>query len=632
MRCLRSLHTRPGHLVSLLLVALSMGAEGALAQVGPDFATLLGGKDTEQSLAIARGAGGLVFLVGYTKSPSFLGQPALGAKDGFVVCLDPSKCKGAALLWAVRMGGSGDDVALDVAVAGTGSAARVTVVGSTASTSFSPTPTANAFQSKIGSSGYPDGFIVQLDLQGKPVYSTYFGGAFIDRIGAVAVDPTTKLVTVAGYSTSPNWALKGFVGGADAFVARLDLNRSGSGALVAGRMFGGSSAEGFVNSTSPLNWDLIDLHVDARGVATIAGTTASRNFPCVNAFQSRFGGFRDIFVTRFDAGLKAPTWSTYLGLQGEEAALALAVERSGSVVVGGLAAAQSVSTPGCFQASYGGLRDGLIAKLDPSQTPQLVYATHIGGGGQDYIADLAVEDSGIITACGPTWSPVPPVFRGTPGAWIRGYPGTGSGFVLRLEPAGRGSQDLQYLSFIGPGNVKASYESCSGLALTDNGRAVLACESDNSKFPTKCAPQSAYGGGASDAGVVVLDMLPTPVQRLGASSPACRPTIYSQVGSQPSAGNQLFEIHCNQAPASAAGGLVLGTGRFPRPVPIFGANLFVVPNFFVPALAGANGFARQPLPVPIGLPMPLGISTQWLWVVTQPCNGERIAGSDVLGL
>src|SRR5262249_43049829 len=131
-------------------------------------------------------------------------------------------------------------------------------------------------------------------------FSTFLGGSDLDSADAVDVQPATKHAFIAGITSSamfPGTSLPpgGF---SDAFVTRLDA----SGNLVYSVFLGGKDDE-----------EAFGIAVDSSGVATVAGTTSSENFPILNAFdKSGPSGSFDAFVTRIAAN-GALVYSTYLG-------------------------------------------------------------------------------------------------------------------------------------------------------------------------------------------------------------------------------------------------------------------------------------------------------------------------------
>ena len=129
----------------------------------------------------------------------------------------------------------------------------------------------------------------------------------------------------------------------------LDRSLSGSAQLVYSTLIGGDD-----------NDDVIGVSVDAAGVMTIAGDTASSDFP---------------------------------------------------------------TTTGAYDETFNGVNDGFVCRLDPSRSgaQQLIYSTYIGGsdtagaGGFDSVNGLVVDEAGIVTIAGKTDSDDFPITAGSYG-------------------------------------------------------------------------------------------------------------------------------------------------------------------------------------------------------------------------
>src|SRR5204863_7554477 len=102
--------------------------------------------------------------------------------------------------------------------------------------------------------------------------------------------------------------------------------------------------------------------------------------------------------------------------------------------------------PGAFDTTYGGDRDGFLARISPdgAGAADLVYATFLGGSSKDTAWGIAAADGNAYLA-GTTSSAD---FPTTPGALdtVLGY---GDAFVAQLSTDGAGPADLAYATFLG---------------------------------------------------------------------------------------------------------------------------------------------------------------------------------------
>jgi len=155
----------------------------------------LGGSGAVWVKGLAVSGAGEVYVTGYTGSSEFpviggIQSRVAGGLDAFVAKLD---AKGQSWLYSTYLGGSGDDVAEDIAVDADGNAY---LTGWTTSSDF---PTRNALES--AKTGGTAGFVAKINARGTAlVYSTYLGdGAYnaghgigVDGNGAVFVAGETR--------------------------------------------------------------------------------------------------------------------------------------------------------------------------------------------------------------------------------------------------------------------------------------------------------------------------------------------------------------------------------------------------------------------------------------------------------
>ena len=250
---------------------------------------------------------------------------------------------------------------------------------------------------------------------------------------------------------------------------------------------------------------------------------------------------------------------------------------------------------------------------------------YIGGTWQDGVNGLALEDSGRFTIVGEVVSMgVPPStsFPWTPGAAQTNPQGGTDAFLARFDPSLPASQQLLYSTFLGgsahldlPGDVK----------LDAQGRAVVVGGTLSTNFPATAGSHQPTLAGGQDFFITRLDPIATPVQRLGAHSPACGPGMYSNMYPQPTAGGPL-RFDCSGAPANQFGFLLLGqpapTGI---PVPFKGQTLTSYLNIPAKTLAtvtsNGTGFAMHTIATvnPALGPGPWGFATQWVFLDPTGC-------------
>jgi uncharacterized protein (TIGR03437 family) len=193
------------------------------------------------------------------------------------------------------------------------------------------------------------------------------------------------------------------------------------------------------------------------------------------------------------AGTPVSTYGTYFGGTGDtNVAVAICLDPSGNVIVAGYTTSQTLpGTANAFQPTkatgFPDNRDVFIAKFDPTGQ-DLLWASFLGGDGDDIPTAVAVDPAGSVNVIGTTNSSTFPL---TSGAYseAQSFPG---GFAAKISADGR---TLLYSTYL-PGTPNA-------LAL-NAGDAYIA-----GVFLPTVITAGALGNGANpgdDDGVYLLDL------------------------------------------------------------------------------------------------------------------------------
>jgi hypothetical protein len=335
--------------------------------------TYLGGSDFDEVNAIAiHPASGDVYVAGYTFSTDFPGT-AGGAQQtkstqscctGFVSRLNSAL---TSLKGATYLGGSSGDAAGALSI--NPMSGEIYVAGFTGSTDFPGT----VGGAQPASAGGGDAFVARLNTALTEVNrATYLGGSDGDGASALAADPITGEIYVAGSTRSSNFpgtiggAQASIGGGDDGFVARLNPALT---ELKQATYLGGSDGDAI---------SAVAVH-PITGEIYVAGYTSSMDLPGTaggvqeaNAGNTANFGNLDAFIARFNAALTALEQTTYLGGPGQDQAAALATHPlTGEVYVAGYANSGFPITAGASQPLFGGRTDAFIARLtaDLAATP-----------------------------------------------------------------------------------------------------------------------------------------------------------------------------------------------------------------------------------------------------------------------
>ncbi len=229
--------------------------------------------------------------------------------------------------------------------------------------------------------------------------------------------------------------------------------------------------------------------VDAAGNSYLIGSSTSPDYPGTNRGQT-FGA-QDIVVAKLNPAGSAVLWATYIGGQGVDIGLAIAVDAQGSVYGGGSTASTNFPvSDNAFQPVLGGgsaITDGVVFRLNATGTA-LTWSTYLGGSLSDLVRGLAIDATGAVYVTGRTDS------TDFPNTNRENLPprGGGDAFVTKLNASGSA---LVYSLLLGGFALDVG----NGVAVDATGSVFVVGESRSENFPTtEGAYQTARRGG-SDA-------------------------------------------------------------------------------------------------------------------------------------
>lgn len=413
---------------------------GFVAKVSPDgtrseWATYIGGDSATSCSAVAVDAQGNVVVTGTSRASDLpFGdgfQPApreTSAGDVFVAMLDPT---GSTLLYGTYLGGGASESASAVAV---DTAGRIVVVGSTTSSDFPTTPDAIP-RTYPGSSDI--GFVTVVDATrtgaASLYYSTLLGGSqpgnnfsangvagvAVSRLGTLYVCGSTNAADfpqTPGSIPAPPPGPAGVTG----FFSEIDPSRTGFEGLRYSTLVGGSGQS-----------QCSDVAVDSAGVAFLAGSTGSTDFPVSpGAFQSVHRGGWDAFVLELNPS--APdgeriVHSTFIGGTGTDRAISIDVQEDGLATVACRTGSVDFPLRGSLvdPESVAGVGGDAVLQLEPSGS-DLRTSTRVPGG---TLQSATVDESGVVHASLGTLEGGLPV---TPGALQSRSPDASTGPVSAL--------------------------------------------------------------------------------------------------------------------------------------------------------------------------------------------------------
>ena len=264
-----------------------------------------------------------------------------GDRDFFVSRLDTS----GQLVFSTYFGSPGhEDYCKLVGIDGSG----ILFAGESLAPGF---PAVSALQPALG--GGKDLFAFKLDLDGRVVFSTYFGGPAHERLAAAESDGSGGLIIV-GQGGSEGIPLANSYQAqsrnpSNFFVGRL----SATGELVYSTYVGGTREHQEGRTV---------LSVGGNSTAVLSFITNSADMAQVNPLQTALGGEFDAAVASFDGAGHALMIGFVGGSQGESQPLC-AVDSGGAITVVTSTNSSDLQGVHAFQSVFGGESDCAVARF-----------------------------------------------------------------------------------------------------------------------------------------------------------------------------------------------------------------------------------------------------------------------------
>jgi len=273
------------------------------------WATRIGGTDTDNGHGIATDSDGNVYVTGNYRGSITIGSTTLtnsGSDDVFVAKYDTS----GTVQWATSIGGTSADYGRGIA---TDSGGNVYVTGN-----YSGSITIGS--TTLTSAGSDDAFVAKYDTSGTVQWATSIGGTSNDYGRGIATDSSGNVYVIGEYSgtlTIGSTTLTG-AGSDDVFVAKYDT----SGTVQWAKGIGGTSAD-YGRGIATDSGGNVYVTGNYSGTATFApGTTLTST------------ASYDVFVTKYDAS-GTVQWATSIGGTSADNVSGIATDSNGNVYVTG---------------------------------------------------------------------------------------------------------------------------------------------------------------------------------------------------------------------------------------------------------------------------------------------------------
>ncbi|HEY6343773.1 MAG TPA: SBBP repeat-containing protein [Bryobacteraceae bacterium] len=422
--------------------------------------------DEAFSEAVQLDASGNIYVAGYLMPQT--PKSSSDASDAFVAKLSPD---GLQLLYLTIFGGSGIDIASQLALGGDGS---VFVVGSTESSDFAVT--AGALQPAPGTGG---GFVAKLNPAGSVIYSGMLGAparnvvldpgqgppqlpaggfqstqegqwcyqAYGDPSGPLLIACNYQCVAEIDPAGDLLWAT--YVTGTYGAVPGAIALDSENNVIVAGT----------TNSTDyPVTAGALQAAYPPNGSALPNGVTTTSG----NGYSGSWAPSATGYITRLNSTGSALVWSTYFGGSYSDNLTGMAIDANGEIYVSGLAASSDL--PGLSAVPSG---------CQPSQSQAFGFLARIPAEGSQTVAVQLVCGAPVSCLNAPNSSS--PSSCGGFYGWACMYPGVvfPGGFFNSVPVA----QSLDnYCGGVLTGLAQGDWAAYSGwpTALRPDGRAVVA--------------------------------------------------------------------------------------------------------------------------------------------------------------
>jgi hypothetical protein len=231
--------------------------------------------------------------------------------------------------------------------------------------------------------------------------------------------------------------------------------------------------------------------VDQQGNVYVTGATNSSDFP---GYGQAGDGYHP-FVAKLNAAGTALVYSTVFVSGSGHSTNAIAVDGAGNAYVTGNAPNSGLPLiPNSPICTYKGGTDVFVVKFNQAGNTML-YATYLGGTGNEYPGSIAVDGTGQAYVTGPTQSID---YITTPTSLHPSPLGGENGFVSKINPEGT---QLVYSTYLGGSNTDIP----TGIAVDGSGNAYVTGHTSSSSDFTTLTPMRPWAGGSTDAFVGKLN-------------------------------------------------------------------------------------------------------------------------------
>lgn len=213
------------------------------------------------------------------------------------------------------------------------------------------------------------------------------------------------------------------------------------------------------------------------------------------AYENTVGFQLGAYDTRYPLIIDPLIWSTFIGGNGVDEGFDVAYDNAlNAYLLGSTTSANFPSTPGAYDVSLAGSKDMAVIKLSANGS-SLIYATYIGGTGDEQGNALCLDASGNVYITGLSSSSDYPV---TAGAYDMSANGMDDAVVTRLNATGNSLLSSTYLG-------GASSDIGYGVELDPSGFVYVAGRTSSSGYPVTAGSYDLSWNGGLDVFLTKLN-------------------------------------------------------------------------------------------------------------------------------
>jgi uncharacterized repeat protein (TIGR01451 family) len=269
-------------------------------------------------------------------------------------------------------------------------------------------------------------------------------------------------------------------------------------ALSYSSFLGGTSNEGCFAISGVATAGCPAIAVDPGLNIYVTGPTSSPDFPTTTgAQQTTKNGATNLFVSKFDPSGKMLLFSTYLGGNGTDTSVGIAVDSGFNVYVGGTTSSTNFPTTSsnAFQTAPKAAGTHVFVSQLKSDGKSLLYSTYLSGSGTDVATGLALDNRNNAYVSGITTSSDYPV---SSGAFQTTAKATNQFFYSKINVLASGASSLAYSTYVGGSTPTTGVAQGGGIAVDTNANVYVTGGTNFSDMPVLNAMQ-ANSAGLMDA-------------------------------------------------------------------------------------------------------------------------------------